>query len=588
MNRLAVDAFLTSARSVLHGAIAVLPALLLCESSIAQSELVFVRQPVAQQSGSVNDIAPSPDGGAYMIESFAPQNTLLTKLRRDGSVEWNVTVLNVAMTAIDVDASGAISACGNSGIDAMALRFTPNGSEVWRTTLPSISHFAYCVDGIDSGELFVGWREEWPSNGCLVSKFSALGGLVWSRQVTSSGPLRIAATSGGSVFYAGSSDEIGRIQPNGAIAWSFGISSLYISANDVCLDTQGSAIFCGRAGSNSTFGSPIGFDDALIFRVLPGGAINWVRRFGTPYYDNAQRVVSNGSSFVIAGDSAGRFGGTPSGSWDAWICEIDAVGTMHWSNQLGSAQYEYVQGLASDSLGGHFVLGDGGGPIPASGSPTSGQWIARFGYFDCFTDADGDTFGDGDIELSPSACSNGLSFLDSDCDDTRVSVYPGAPELCDGLDNDCDGTIDEGFISTYCTSGTSTNGCSAVMSYSGLPSTTAGSGFQLTCSNVEGQRFGLILYGAAPGGALWAINGTSYVCVAPPQGRTNSQQSGGTLGACDGSFTLDFNHFIAGNPTAVGSPYSPGQVLYAQSWYRDPAAPKGSNLSNGIQFALCN
>jgi len=33
----------------------------------------------------------------------------------------------------------------------------------------------------------------------------------------------------------------------------------------------------------------------------------------------------------------------------------------------------------------------------------------------------------------------------SDCDDSDPAINPGAAEICDGLDNDCDGTIDEGF-----------------------------------------------------------------------------------------------------------------------------------------------
>jgi hypothetical protein len=34
----------------------------------------------------------------------------------------------------------------------------------------------------------------------------------------------------------------------------------------------------------------------------------------------------------------------------------------------------------------------------------------------------------------------------TDCDDTNATIYPGATELADGLDNDCDNDPDEGLV----------------------------------------------------------------------------------------------------------------------------------------------
>jgi hypothetical protein len=62
-----------------------------------------------------------------------------------------------------------------------------------------------------------------------------------------------------------------------------------------------------------------------------------------------------------------------------------------------------------------------------------------------YLDADGD--GDGDPDHSVTFCDTvpeGYAVVGDDCDDSEATVFPGAAEICDDLDNDCDGTVNEG------------------------------------------------------------------------------------------------------------------------------------------------
>jgi len=57
-------------------------------------------------------------------------------------------------------------------------------------------------------------------------------------------------------------------------------------------------------------------------------------------------------------------------------------------------------------------------------------------------DAADDDAGDDDTSSTEDLDGDGFSPNDGDCDDGNATVYPGAPEQCDGLDNDCDGVVE--------------------------------------------------------------------------------------------------------------------------------------------------
>lgn len=141
----------------------------------------------------------------------------------------------------------------------------------------------------------------------------------------------------------------------------------------------------------------------------------------------------------------------------------------------------------------------------------------------------------------------------------------------------------------YCTAGTTTNGCVPSISASAQPSAALATPCVIDVADVEGAKQGLIFYGGDNSGFSplpWGSGSTSFFCVKSPVQRSFPQNSGGAANTCTGAMTLDWNQFQSTFPGALGAPFSVGDRVFAQAWFRDPPAPRTTNLSNAVELTL--
>ena len=80
-----------------------------------------------------------------------------------------------------------------------------------------------------------------------------------------------------------------------------------------------------------------------------------------------------------------------------------------------------------------------GSPNTQGGEPLDISSSEMIGY----ADKDGDGFGDPDEQAYICVSGDGYSLTGTDCNDYDPSKYPGAAELCNDADDDCDKITDE-------------------------------------------------------------------------------------------------------------------------------------------------
>jgi hypothetical protein len=102
-------------------------------------------------------------------------------------------------------------------------------------------------------------------------------------------------------------------------------------------------------------------------------------------------------------------------------------------------------------------------------------------------------------EIATDVDGDGYSVAQDDCDDNNPNINPGEAEVCDGVDNNCDGNIDESYVNTptFCGTGTCAatgeltcvNGVEVDTCNAGTPGTELCNGLDDDCDGVIDEDY---------------------------------------------------------------------------------------------------
>ena len=153
-------------------------------------------------------------------------------------------------------------------------------------------------------------------------------------------------------------------------------------------------------------------------------------------------VISSGSTSVCAGSSTTleittSIGDSQAVDWFADECSGTPIGTGTSLIVTPAATTTYYARFRS-TVGSCVSAGACGSLTITVISPQT--WYA---------DADNDTYGDPNVSQPACAQPAGYVLQAGDCDDTNVAINPGATEVCNGVDDDCDTLIDEGVTTPF-------------------------------------------------------------------------------------------------------------------------------------------
>lgn len=252
-----------------------------------------------------------------------------------------------------------------------------------------------------------------------------------------------------------------KVNTDGEIIWSktFGGSETDIGYSVSVLENL--IFLVGTSFSNNfDVSGNHGFQDGWVLKINQDGDLLTQKCFGGSNFEifddiyaiNSSTILLTGASGSINGDLTEHFGAIGYADW--WAVKVDTNLNLVFQKSLGGSLNDrayaglfldenqlIITGTSYSSDG--YVSENGGG---------SDMWTVKLNVcFDqYFADIDGDGFGD--LTTDSIACNLPTGYVadSTDCNDTDPDVHPLLTDICNGLDDNCNGATDEDAIfNTY-------------------------------------------------------------------------------------------------------------------------------------------
>ncbi|MFI5172246.1 MAG: MopE-related protein [Chitinophagales bacterium] len=260
----------------------------------------------------------------------------------------------------------------------------------------------------------------------------------------------------------------------GAIEWQTiigtgfneSLSSIVLSADGNSVLVTGASQETGTCGPEDGHG---GYDFYVAKLAVVDGIVDWEHLFGDASGNKATDIdITSEGNYVVCGFNED---GWPE-SHRILVVEIDETGT------LISGTTRYLGGSDDDAFGSNapqVIPSTLGYLITTSSESNDGDvhgnhgmsdfWVVKLGQLITpgayYPDVDGDGFGDETADRNCLDPGGAISYITdhSDCNDANALIYPGATELCDGQDNNCNESIDEFAVTAAITPSGPTSFC---------------------------------------------------------------------------------------------------------------------------------